>query len=126
MREFDLRWKKRAVCAINGPRDDIFFSIRGRPQKRPPYKDYCEVCPVIEECRAIGIFEDHSFGVWGGLTAKELQNLPFEIRQTLSNWAREAALKSLERNHREPHSQTGQFHLEYLEDFDIPEFSLLG
>ena len=94
MREFDLRWRKRAVCAINGPQDDIFFLVKGRPQKRPPYKDYCEVCPVIEECRAIGILEKHSFGVWGGFTASELKNLPFGIRQTLSDWAQKALFPS--------------------------------
>ncbi|MBK7515363.1 MAG: WhiB family transcriptional regulator [Betaproteobacteria bacterium] len=125
MREFDLRWKKKAICAINGPRDDIFFSVRGRPQKRPLYKDYCEVCPVIEECRAIGILEGHSFGVWGGFTASELKNLPFGIRQTLSDWAQKA-LNPLEKNPQVFRFQKDQIHLEYLEDFDIPEFFLLG
>lgn len=124
MREFDLRWRKRAVCAINGPQDDIFFLVKGRPQKRPPYKDYCEVCPVIEECRAIGILEKHSFGVWGGFTASELKNLPFGIRQTLSDWAQEA-LNHRKKNLQILHLQKDQIRLEYLEDFDIPEFSLL-
>ncbi len=124
MREFDLQWRKRAVCAINGPQDDIFFLVKGRPQKRPPYKDYCEVCPVIEECRAIGILEKHSFGVWGGFTALELKNLPFGIRQNLSDWAQEA-LNHRKKNLQILHLQKDQIRLEYLEDFDIPEFSLL-
>ena len=124
MREFDLQWRKRAVCAINGPQDDIFFLVKRRPQKRPPYKDYCEVCPVIEECRAIGILEKHSFGVWGGFTALELKNLPFGIRQNLSDWAQEA-LNHRKKNLQILHLQKDQIRLEYLEDFDIPEFSLL-
>lgn len=79
---------------------------------------------MIEECRAIGILEKHSFGVWGGLTALELRNLPFGIRQTLSDWAQKAPKSSREKPPSSSFSKD-QIHLEYLEDFDIPEFSFL-
>ncbi|MFD6294552.1 WhiB family transcriptional regulator [Streptomyces sp. NPDC060235] len=68
-----LAWQERAACRAYGSGD--FFSdsqIRIRQAKR-----VCSVCPVRRQCLDMALrAEDQSrYGVFGGLTAAERQQL---------------------------------------------------
>ena len=64
-------WMWDALCAQTDP--EAFY-----PDEHGsvgPAKAVCAVCPVLAECRAYALETDQRFGVWGGLSARERQQI---------------------------------------------------
>ncbi len=74
-------WRARAACAEVEDADTIFFPtpIRG-VNSRYAYRDarrICGMCPVRDECleHALSDPEPEYFGMWGGATPQERQEM---------------------------------------------------
>jgi WhiB family redox-sensing transcriptional regulator len=63
-------WAKDAACRGLDPA--LFFPMKGGEPVVQEAKKVCDGCPVLEECRAYGVKYER-FGIWGGMTAEELQ-----------------------------------------------------
>lgn len=120
MQPWDPNWRNKGACSSLSIdiSDKIFFSKRGRPSLTPSYSSYCIPCKVKAFCTAEGL--SNSYGIWGGLTIKELRNLPAQIRQELEEWRDSYYLKRKIQNYLPPLGE------EYLEDFDILGFDLFS
>lgn len=75
-----LAWQERAACRAYGSGD--FFSdsrIRINQAKR-----VCSVCPVRRQCLEMALRAEHQsrYGVFGGLTGAERQQLVKQMRKT--------------------------------------------
>ncbi|MDO9377755.1 MAG: WhiB family transcriptional regulator [Nocardioidaceae bacterium] len=71
-------WQYRAACS--GLDSAQFFapaSERGpkRERREAAAKAICATCPVIQECLDHALAVREPFGVWGGLTAPEREDL---------------------------------------------------
>lgn len=64
-------WMRDAVCAQTDP--DAFHPDKSGSVE--PAKAVCAVCPVLAECRAYALETGQRFGVWGGLSANERQQI---------------------------------------------------
>lgn len=65
-------WVKESLCRNLSLEESsrIFFPAQGRPRLYPPYKAFCNNCPVLNECLAYAIAHDFP-GVWGGTSYME-------------------------------------------------------
>jgi WhiB family redox-sensing transcriptional regulator len=75
-------WQYAGACRETDP--ETFFSPdaeRGprRRAREAAAKALCAVCPVIQECRSHALAVREPYGVWGGLTINERDQL---LRQT--------------------------------------------
>jgi WhiB family redox-sensing transcriptional regulator len=73
-------WHEDANCAIpkNSEHIDKFFA--NKPSQQYQAKKLCNSCPVRLDCAKWGLENKQIWGIWGGLTNKQ-------IRRTLSvNW----------------------------------------
>ena len=73
-------WHEDAECAkpVNRKYVENFFA--NKPAQQLPAKKLCEACPVRAECAKWGLENKQIWGIWGGLTPKQ-------VRRTLSvNW----------------------------------------
>lgn len=63
-------WKKRAKCNNDPDIDPDFFfpDAEGgvNQETAKAIEDYCEGCPVQEECLAYALIRNDKFGYWGG------------------------------------------------------------
>jgi WhiB family redox-sensing transcriptional regulator len=69
-RGFEFRydaWRVDAAC--NGLDPDLFFPEKGETSK--PAKQVCAGCPVKAECLSMAVELNLSFGIFGGLSARE-------------------------------------------------------
>ena len=64
-------WRDDALCAETDP--EAFFPEKGASSKDA--KRVCAQCSVREQCLADALSKDESFGVWGGLSARERRRL---------------------------------------------------
>jgi WhiB family redox-sensing transcriptional regulator len=78
----DADWKKHAECA--GMDESIFFPHKPGDSRQwdraldyRPGKLVCTRCPVMGQCRAFADRNREEWGIWGGLTAKELTTLRY-------------------------------------------------
>ncbi|MFL6123737.1 WhiB family transcriptional regulator [Actinophytocola sp.] len=74
-------WMRDALCAQTDP--EAFY-----PDEHgsvAPAKAVCAVCPVLAECRAYALETGQRFGVWGGLSAHERQQIRTEAA-TADRW----------------------------------------
>ena len=67
-------WQYDGICRSVDP--EVFFppdSERGRVKARRELqaKQYCQECPVLNQCREHALLVHEPYGVWGGLTARE-------------------------------------------------------
>ena len=60
-------WTSRALCAETMP--DEFFPSQGESPKRA--KLICGSCPVTTECLTYALENREPYGVWGGTTERE-------------------------------------------------------
>jgi WhiB family redox-sensing transcriptional regulator len=67
----DLDWKDRGICSQTDP--EAFFDDHGKSTVAA--KMVCSDCPVVGECLDYAIRNHERFGVWGGLSAWERQQL---------------------------------------------------
>lgn len=66
-----LDWMRWASCAEVEP--DLFFPEAGSPGTAA--KKVCARCPVRSQCLQAAVEQGEEFGVWGGLTAAERNEL---------------------------------------------------
>jgi WhiB family redox-sensing transcriptional regulator len=69
--EHELSWQEGALCAQTGA--DFFFPAPGASTREA--KRLCGACDGREACLAYALTNDERFGVWGGLSEKERQQL---------------------------------------------------
>ena len=86
-RDCDFRcdddWKDHAECAEMDA--SVFFPKRPGDNGGIDYrlgKLVCTRCPVMAQCRAYAERNREEWGIWGGLTAKELMTLRYVERAT--------------------------------------------
>lgn len=63
-----LPWADQALCATSDP--DLWF-----PEKGGPTADaiaICRTCPVIDACYQAAQEIKPQFGIWGGMTVRQL------------------------------------------------------
>jgi WhiB family redox-sensing transcriptional regulator len=71
-------WQHAAAC--KGVDESVFFSPdaeRGpsRRAREAAAKALCAVCPVVQECLEHALAVREPYGVWGGLSISERENL---------------------------------------------------
>lgn len=64
-------WHGEALCLNTDP--DLFFPDNHSELMQA--KAICAVCPVAAQCLKAGVDGREDFGIWGGLTAKEIKKL---------------------------------------------------
>jgi WhiB family redox-sensing transcriptional regulator len=69
-----LDWQADALCTTTDP--DAFFPEKSHSPR--PAKTICGMCPVKAPCLEIGM--GHDFGIFGGKTARERQQMRREVR----------------------------------------------
>ncbi|MFE4369513.1 WhiB family transcriptional regulator [Streptomyces sp. NPDC056835] len=69
--EHELSWQESALCAQTGP--EFFFPAPGSSTREA--KRLCGACEGRVACLQYALANDERFGVWGGLSEKERQNL---------------------------------------------------
>jgi WhiB family transcriptional regulator, redox-sensing transcriptional regulator len=62
-------WRRSALCAQTDP--ELFFPEKGGTCDDA--KRVCRRCPVREECLDYALSAGENFGVWGGLSARQLK-----------------------------------------------------
>ncbi|MFI6638254.1 WhiB family transcriptional regulator [Streptomyces sp. NPDC050504] len=67
----DLSWQETALCAQAGP--EFFFPAPGSSTREA--KQLCGACEGRRACLEYALANDERFGVWGGLSEKERQQL---------------------------------------------------
>lgn len=78
------QWQFEGACRDEG--DALFFHPDGERGPRRRHRDeaakrVCARCPVIDLCREHALAARETYGVWGGLTAEERE----EIRLSQEN-----------------------------------------
>lgn len=71
-------WQRHAAC--RGMGDELFFysdNERGsaRHEREQRAKAVCHRCPVMVQCRVYALRVGEPYGVWGGLTENERDEL---------------------------------------------------
>ncbi|MFE9360570.1 WhiB family transcriptional regulator [Streptomyces olivaceoviridis] len=74
----DWEWQERAAC--RGMNSAVFFPPQGerghrRRRREEQARQICDRCEVIEECAAMALHNKEPYGVWGGMTAGERQDI---------------------------------------------------
>jgi WhiB family redox-sensing transcriptional regulator len=64
-------WQLQALCRQTDP--EAFFPERGESAREA--KRVCGLCEVRAECLGYALAHDERFGIWGGLTERELRRL---------------------------------------------------
>lgn len=66
-------WRTRAYCRGKDEDGTIFFIAKGHSVEIA--KSLCAQCKVKTECLNYALENKENFGVWGGLSARELRRL---------------------------------------------------
>ena len=71
-------WQTQALCREASP--DMFFHPEGergpsRVTRDERAKALCARCPVLQECRTHALTVREPYGVWGGLTEQEREEI---------------------------------------------------
>jgi WhiB family transcriptional regulator, redox-sensing transcriptional regulator len=77
----DREWVAHASCTSSDA-DELF--VRGAAQRRAAI--ICRHCPVMRECGADALDNNHDYGVWGGLTERQRRSLRKRHPEVVS-WA---------------------------------------
>ena len=64
----ELSWQERALCAQTDP--EAFFPEKGGSTREA--KRVCLSCDVRSECLEYALAHDERFGIWGGLSEREI------------------------------------------------------
>ncbi len=64
-------WQAQGLC--RGVEPEVFFPISEEDAWRA--KEICTACSVRESCLAFSLANRERYGVWGGVTEKERQDL---------------------------------------------------
>lgn len=71
-------WQMQAAC--RGMDSEVFFHPDGqrgsaRAQREQAAKQICASCPVMQQCREHALKVREPYGVWGGLTEDEREQI---------------------------------------------------
>jgi len=66
-----FEWQQRSLC--RGVDAEVFFPVSEEDAWRA--KEICASCMVREECLAYSLTNRERYGVWGGVTEKERQEM---------------------------------------------------
>jgi len=74
----DWEWQLRGTCRTEDP--DLFFHPDGdrglsRTARELAAKAVCAGCPVVEQCAGHALSVREPYGVWGGLTEDEREQV---------------------------------------------------
>lgn len=74
----DWDWQHEGLCRTRSP--EVFFHPDGergsvKRAREARAKQLCAACPVIEQCREHALSVPEPYGVWGGLTEEEREEL---------------------------------------------------
>lgn len=72
--EMKIRMETEGAC-INADDPDLFFPERGQNWKTREAKAFCSRCPVLWDCRSWALATRQPYGIWGGLTEVEIDEL---------------------------------------------------
>ena len=67
-------WREQALCAQILD-DTLFFPDEGGNAPAAAAKRICRACPVAAECLTSALDNNEAYGIWGGLTSAERQQL---------------------------------------------------
>ena len=90
-------WRHDAACLDEDP--ELFFPIgKGGPAAAQiiKAKAVCAGCPVLEKCRAHGLSVREPYGVWGGLTEEDREEIYAQERKARREQRKAAAAAKLE------------------------------
>lgn len=78
-------WKDRALCAADGPNDDLWFPHEDSRATVELAKSLCRQCPVRNACLQDALDQGPScYGIWGGLTERQRASLRRRTAQEAS------------------------------------------
>lgn len=71
-------WQLRAAC--RGVDATLFFNDEGEPaasriQREAAAKKLCRQCPVLTQCQAHALQVHEPYGIWGGLSRSEREQI---------------------------------------------------
>jgi WhiB family redox-sensing transcriptional regulator len=71
-------WQLQGSCRDADPR--LFFHPEGergpaRRERDAAAREICSTCPVLEQCRSHALAVREPYGVWGGLTEDDRENI---------------------------------------------------
>lgn len=74
------QWEWQLQGACRGTESEIFYHPdgergRARVERDRRAKEICDRCPVIAECAAHALRSGETYGVWGGMTEAERQEI---------------------------------------------------
>lgn len=73
-------WRDFAYCKGRNTNDFYpEFGVKGAMDQVRKMKAFCRKCPVTLNCLQFAIENDEQFGIWGGLTPKERNNLRRQV-----------------------------------------------
>lgn len=72
-------WQQLAFC--RGTASSMFFGLEGESRRARKHRErmakaLCSRCEVIVQCRDHALTVGEPYGIWGGMSAAERQNLP--------------------------------------------------
>jgi WhiB family redox-sensing transcriptional regulator len=75
------KWRKQAACA-GAPIETFIFHDDVKYSKTTKLKalEYCNSCPVKQDCLRFAYNNNIQHGVYGGLTPKERRKFRFQFR----------------------------------------------
>jgi WhiB family redox-sensing transcriptional regulator len=71
MNEARMTWQEEGTC--RGVDPEVFFPISDDEAWRA--KEICTVCPVKADCLVYSLENRERYGVWGGITERERQEM---------------------------------------------------
>jgi WhiB family redox-sensing transcriptional regulator len=79
-------WQMRGAC--RGMDSTFFFHPEGergpaRASREARAKQVCQVCPVLEQCRTHALAVQEPYGIWGGLSEAERDEIVRSRTRTL-------------------------------------------
>ncbi len=73
-RDFEeATWVNDAACASHPT--EVFFVDVGKSANIPIAKAICRDCPVTWDCLEYALRQNEAFGIWGGTTPSERNNI---------------------------------------------------
>lgn len=70
-------WQEDAACRTADV--ELFFSVEEEDQRKAV--EYCQVCPVQQQCLEYAIENREMYGVWGGMTESERRAIIRDVRR---------------------------------------------
>lgn len=91
-----IRQSGPPVCQETDP-ESWFPELGGESYEMRVAKKYCGMCPVQRECANYAIVANEAYGIWGGLTASQRQDI--RVGRTTLDKALAASEARVKRTH---------------------------